>query len=130
MSKSHKLTWNGETATLRASNAFRLADAIEEHVTFGELSVMRIDPTKIRFGKLAAAYSALLAEVGIAASIEEVHVEFTSSVRGGDKGEKLTLTFESIDWLIAIVGRGLWATSGEGDATEDKDTKNDPRLDL
>jgi len=111
--KSIEIEWDGERATLTERQAFAAADAIEEHVTFGQLAQMRMDGNKVRFAQIAAAYAALLGVVGIRASAHQVHVKFKEQLRDASSADKLSATMKAIDWLLMVLMDG--APEADGD---------------
>ncbi len=106
MGKIISLKWKGESYTLNENEAFLAADAVEDVLTLGELVAMRNDGGKIKFAKLASAYSALLSEAGCDAPAMEIRKAFTEAMKGRSKGFKLELAVEAIDQLILILMDG------------------------
>jgi len=115
--KQIKLTWNGETATLKEDQVFYAADAVEQVITFGELVQMRTTGSNIRFTQISKAYAAMLSEAGLSVTPREVHAEIMKAVRTSDKAEKLKLALEAIDWLLIILMDGAPEESDEGDTS-------------
>lgn len=121
MAKIVTLTWKGEDYTLNENEAFLAADAVEEFITLGELFKMRTDGNRIRFAKVAQAYSAMLGEAGCRVTPQEVHKAFTDAMKSEDAAGKLQMAIQAIDWLIMVLTDGANA----GDAQEDKEQKNE-----
>lgn len=107
---------------LKEDDAFLLADAVENHVTFGELVLMRQDLSRIPFAQLANAYASLLNACGIQANAKDIRKEFVTAMRKAEKNGKLAPALEAIDWLILVVGDGMWELS---DTSEGKEQKNE-----
>lgn len=116
--------WKDEEAKVSSSMAFEIADAVEQHLTVGELAVMRSYPGQVKYVKLARAYAALLRVVGIRASAHEVHLEFTKALRSGKKGEnRLAYAVQVMDWLLYILMDG--APEPEVDEVEEPKGEDD-----
>jgi hypothetical protein len=113
--RSIKLTWKGQAATLSEDQAFYAADAVEQHVTFGDLVAMRTSGKNIRFAQISRAYAALLNEAGLSVTDREVHSEIMSAVRTANKAEKLSMALEAIDWLLIVVMDGAPEADPEGE---------------
>lgn len=118
----YTIEWNGVKVKLKEDDAFLLADAVENHVTFGELVLMRQDLSRIPFAQLANAYASLLNACGIQANAKDIRKEFVTAMRKAEKGGKLAPALEAIDWLILVVGDGMWELS---DSSEGKEQKNE-----
>lgn len=101
-----KLTWKGQSATLKEDQVFYAADAVEQEITFGELVQMRTSGGNIRFTKIAKAYAAMLREAGLNVTAREVHSEIMKTVRTSDRAEKLSMALEAIDWLLVVLMDG------------------------
>lgn len=100
------IKWQGQEATVKADQAFELADAIEQHVTVGELAVMRSVPGRIQYVKLSKAYAAMLMACGIPAKAKDVHGEFTKVLRSATADDRLGMAIEALDWLLMVLMDG------------------------
>lgn len=110
--------YKGKEYTINEDEVFLVCDAIEAEMTLGEMAHMMQDTSKIRFAQLAAAYAALLREVGVSVTQKQVHKEFRDSLSGDAKdGVKNALL--AISSLMQILMDG--SPSSEGD----KEQKNE-----
>ena len=102
--------YGGKEYTINENEVFSVCDAIEDVITLGDLVEMMKDPKKIRFAKLAAAYAALLREVGAPADARAIHNDFRAALNGkGGVGKAQ----EAIASIIDILMDG--AEPSEGD---------------
>ena len=108
-----EIEWNGETFTIKEDDVFRACDAVEEVITLGELGQMSSDFQKIKFAKLAAAYSALLVELGANVTPKDVHQEFQRALCENRQGDKVKLALEAINWLTQILLSGVPESEGD-----------------
>lgn len=120
--KEIKLKWQGKEASIPEAGVFLAADAVEEHVTVGELLQMRAQRGKIRFARLAIAYAALLQSAGIAAAPSEIHKEFTKALKSGAPADRLSFAVQAIDDLCIILMDGV---EDLDDPEEDEPSGND-----
>ena len=110
MARVITVEYGGKEYTVNETEVFTVCDAIEDVVTLGELVGMLNDPNKIRFAKLAAAYAALLREVGAPVDARTIHDDFRTALNGkGGVGKAQ----EAIASIMAILMDG--AEPPEGD---------------
>lgn len=64
---------NGETFKVEANQVMGLIDAVEEHITLGEIVQDQSRRRTVRFGKLAQAYASALRYAGARVTDEEVY---------------------------------------------------------
>lgn len=105
--KEIKLSWKDKEAVIPEDGVFLAADAVEDHVTVGELLQMRSQRGKIRFVRLSMAYAALLQSAGIFVTPSEIHKEFTKAIKGGDAKNRLTFAMRAIEDLCIILLDGV-----------------------
>lgn len=100
--------WGKEEAQIKESMAFEVAEAVEQHITVGELAVMRSFPGRIQYAKLSKGYAALLEVVGIAATPQEVHKEFTKTLKSSKVAgpDRLAYAIQVMDWLLMVLMDG------------------------
>lgn len=67
------LPWRGKTYTIPADRVMDAIGAIEERVTFIELTGWQQDPTKIHLKRLCEAYADALRIAGVSVSREDVY---------------------------------------------------------
>lgn len=121
MPKVIGIEYGGKSYTINETEVFTVCDAIEDVITLGELAAMIHDPRKIRYAKLAAAYAALLREVGAPVDPRAVHNDFRKALSGNglDGVEQARAV---MDGLISILMDG--SEPSEGAPKGDKEPGN------
>lgn len=78
MAKAVVLEWAGKSYTLTEDQAFEAGEALEEVITLSQLTAMGAN---IKFFKLARAYSAMLAVIGVQAPPGAVHSAMMTQIK-------------------------------------------------
>ena len=111
--QSVEFDWNGATYSITEDQVFEVVAELEEVITLSELAAME---DKIKFNKLASAFTVVLSFVGVPAKQVDVYRALMNDVRNGGENE-LKLVMTVVTTLVNILmGGSPEAEETTGDA--------------
>lgn len=114
------LTWDGETVTIPETQAFEVADLVEDIIPLGEFGEA-VNSMKSR--KIAECYSVMLNFAGIPVTKEEVFSKLISRI-DASKGVTAVQAFkDAIEGLAAVLTNGMETPAGSSGGDDGKKPK-------